>query len=183
MKDANIPGQLSVPALRGGTDIGKMGGLSRFSGLPRLRRTRVKAGSFPACRSLTTRAVAAEKPEFFAHLRFAQPRALGRKVSDEFTVGCAAGTIARSTDAWMKAHGGKVTSLMASPLQESFAWKHIEVHASATTPKIIDDLIGNQYFSASWLSQPIGWMRMTGDWDRVPMSAIPPNTAVWMRLL
>ena len=86
MKDANIPGQLSVPALRGGTDIGKMGGLSRFSGLPRLRRTRVKAGSFPACRSLTTRAVAAEKPEFFAHLRFAQPRALGRKVSDEFTV-------------------------------------------------------------------------------------------------
>jgi len=46
MKDANIPGQLSVPALRGGTDIGKMGGLSRFSGLPRLRRTRVKAGSF-----------------------------------------------------------------------------------------------------------------------------------------
>ena len=112
--------------------------------------------------------MAAEKPEFFAHLRFAQPRALGRKVSDEFTVGCAAGTIARSTDAWMKAHGGKVTSLMASPLQESFGWKHIEVHASATTPKIIDDLIGNQYFSASWLSQPIGWMRMTGDWDRVP---------------
>src|SRR6516162_11389448 len=94
---------------------------------------------------------------------------------------CAAGTIARSTDAWMKPHGGKVTSLMASPLQESFAWKHIEVHASATTPKIIDDLIGNQYFSASWLSQPIVRMRMTGDWDRVPMSALPLKTAVWMR--
>jgi len=64
MKDANIPGQLSVPALTHRyRENGRV--IEIFRGLRRPRRPRVDAGSFPACRPLTTRAVA-EKTEFFA---------------------------------------------------------------------------------------------------------------------
>ena len=41
------------------------------------------------------------------HLRFAQHPALGRKVSDEFTVRCVEDTIVSSTAAAMKPNGGR----------------------------------------------------------------------------
>src|SRR5690242_8295080 len=44
------------------------------------------------------------------HLRFAQPRAIGLKVSDEFTVPCAAGIIGNCTRPAMNAPGGIVTA-------------------------------------------------------------------------
>ena len=51
------------------------------------------------------------------HLRFAQSRALSRKVSDEFTVRCAADTIERFITAAMKRRGGvRQVSIRSSPL-------------------------------------------------------------------
>ena len=40
------------------------------------------------------------------HLRFVQPRALGRKVCDQYAGRCAAPTIVRSTDRVTRRHGG-----------------------------------------------------------------------------
>ena len=49
------------------------------------------------------------------HLRFAQTRALGRKVSDEFTVPCVADTIARFIIVAMKPPGGGTSGWIRSP--------------------------------------------------------------------
>ena len=50
--------------------------------------------------------VCGRKPCDAHHLRFAQTRALGRKVSDEFTVPLCRGSIVKSTDTAMKPNGG-----------------------------------------------------------------------------
>ena len=50
--------------------------------------------------------ICGRQPADAHHLRFAQHRALGRKVSDELSSRCAVATIARCTDPVMKRHGG-----------------------------------------------------------------------------
>jgi hypothetical protein len=51
--------------------------------------------------------ICGRRPADAHHLRFAQSKALGRKVSDEFTVPYAAVTIAKSTGAATKPRGGE----------------------------------------------------------------------------
>ena len=56
--------------------------------------------------------ICGRRPADAHHLRYAQHRALGRKVGDEFTVPCAAVIIARSTAVAMKLHGGEKLGLI-----------------------------------------------------------------------
>ncbi len=74
-------------------------------GLPEPRRVRdrdhIKSVAKQAC------LVCGRLPSDAHHLRFAQNRALGRKVSDEFTVPCVGGTIVRSIAAATRVHGGE----------------------------------------------------------------------------
>jgi hypothetical protein len=56
--------------------------------------------------------VCGRQPSDAHHLRFAQSRALGRKVSDEFTAPCAADIIARSIGTATKERGGKELELI-----------------------------------------------------------------------
>ena len=57
------------------------------------------------------------------HLRFAQSRALGRKVSDEFAVFCAEVIIARSTALVMKSRGGASLVLIRALRLGRFDWR------------------------------------------------------------
>jgi hypothetical protein len=59
------------------------------------------------------------------HLRFAQSRALGRKVSDEFTVPCAGDIIVSSTATVMKPSGGGGPQSIHSPLLGRCGLRHI----------------------------------------------------------
>jgi hypothetical protein len=57
------------------------------------------------------------------HLRFAQPRAIGLKVSDEFTVPLCAGTIGSFIKSGMKRLGGKTVRSMRWKLPDTFGSK------------------------------------------------------------
>ena len=54
------------------------------------------------------------------HLTFTQPRALGRRVSDEFTVPVCRSTIASFTARGMRSHGGAGSTLIRFRLRSSF---------------------------------------------------------------
>ena len=59
--------------------------------------------------------ICAKQPSDPHHLPFAQPRALGRKVSDEYTVPLVARTIARRIGQPERSPGGKVSGSRHSP--------------------------------------------------------------------
>jgi hypothetical protein len=64
--------------------------------------------------------ICGRRPADAHHLRFAQSRALSRKVSDEFTVPCVVAIIGRSTAAATKRHGGERPALIR-PFQLVFS--------------------------------------------------------------
>jgi hypothetical protein len=59
--------------------------------------------------------VCARKAAEAHHIRFAQPRALSRKVGDEYTVQSAASIIASCTDMAMKLRGGPARTSIRYP--------------------------------------------------------------------
>ena len=69
--------------------------------------------------------ICGRQPSDAHHLRFAQSRALGRKVSDEFTVPLCRDTIARSTAAAMKPRGGGTRGLIRSSRRGRFGSRRI----------------------------------------------------------
>jgi len=71
--------------------------------------------------------VCGRQPSDPHHLRFAQPRAIGLKVSDEFTVHCAAATIGSCIRLGMKRFGGKIDKSMCSRPRDVFGLKHIRI--------------------------------------------------------
>jgi hypothetical protein len=69
--------------------------------------------------------ICGRRPSDPHHLRFAQSRALGRKVSDEFTVPLCRGHIARSIALAMKRHGGRSPESIRGLRLVPYGWKHI----------------------------------------------------------
>jgi ERF superfamily len=67
--------------------------------------------------------ICARRPADPHHLRFVQHRALGRKVSDEFTCRCAAGITVRSIALATKPYGGQKPALIRLSLPVRFGWR------------------------------------------------------------
>jgi hypothetical protein len=69
--------------------------------------------------------ICGRRPADAHHLRFTQPRALGRKVSDEFTVPLCRGHHREVLAVAMKPHGGKMLALIRPSLPGACGWRRI----------------------------------------------------------
>ncbi len=69
--------------------------------------------------------ICGRRPSDAHHLRFMQSRALGRKVSDEFTVPCAGVITAKSITVVMRSRGGKISASIRRTSPAPFGWRPI----------------------------------------------------------
>ena len=82
LRGRSLPRRTTLPRLRSSCPQALTHGGVALSERPFVCATRSTASSSP----LSLASSAAERPTEAHHIRFAQPRALGRKVSDEYTV-------------------------------------------------------------------------------------------------